>query len=68
MSYNYEINNTISKKKLDQSKYIYKNNELDTQLYIFELILKNNTSSPQIIRKIKRKRLSIIKWLCIKRL
>jgi len=54
MSYNYEINHNDIKKKLDQSKYICKTNEDDAQTYIFELVLKNNTNQPIIIRKIKK--------------
>ena len=41
MSYNYEINYNSQKKKTDNSKYIYKNNESDSQIYIFEIILKD---------------------------
>jgi hypothetical protein len=54
MSYNYEINNTNSKKKSEQSKYNYKTNETDSQTFIFELILKNKFEENIIIRKIKK--------------
>lgn len=54
MSYNYEINNNIPKKKIEQSKYTYKNNEVDSQTYIFELILKDKFNNIKIIRRIKK--------------
>ena len=41
MSYNYEINHNVQKKKSDNSKYTYRNNEIDSQTYIFELALKD---------------------------
>lgn len=53
MSYNYEINSNNQKKKLDQSKYIYKNSENDSQVFIFELILKDKFNNLQVIRRIK---------------
>jgi len=53
MSYNYEINYSLEKKKNDNSKFIYKNNECD-MLFIFELILTNNSNESTIIRKIKK--------------
>lgn len=54
MSYNYEINYPAQKKKYDQSKYIYKNNEADSQTYVFELILKNKFNQHKVIRRIKK--------------
>lgn len=54
MSYNYEINYNIQKKKNDQSKYTYKNNEIDSQTYIFELILKDKFNQVHVIRRIKK--------------
>jgi hypothetical protein len=54
MSYNYEITYDNNKKKSEQSKYIYKNNELDSQTFIFELILKNKMNQNQTIRKIMK--------------
>ncbi len=54
MSYNYEINYNIQKKKSDQSKYTYKNNEIDSQTYIFELILKDKFNQVNVIRRIKK--------------
>jgi hypothetical protein len=54
MSYNYEINHNIPKKKNEQTKYTYKQNEVDSQIYIFELILKDKNSSINIIRRIKK--------------
>ena len=50
MSVNYEV----PKKKSEQSRYIYKNNELDSQTFIFELILVNKNENQQIVRKIKK--------------
>ena len=50
MSTNYDI----SKKKSEHSRYIYKDNELDSQTFIFELILVNKNENQQIIRKIKK--------------
>ncbi len=54
MSYNYEINYNIQKKKSDQSKYTYKNNAIDSQTYIFELILKDKFNQVHVIRRIKK--------------
>ena len=54
MNYNYEINYNIHKKKNEQSKYIYKNNEVDSQTYIFELILKDKFNNLKVIRRIKK--------------
>lgn len=53
MSYNYEINFNDLKTKLDQSKYIYKNNVVDSQIFIFELILKDKSNNLKVIRRIK---------------
>lgn len=52
MSYNYDINFS-GKKKTDQSKYTYKSSEDNSQIFIFELILKGNNTNT-IIRKIKK--------------
>ena len=54
MSYNYEINYNVQKRKTDNSKYTYKNNEIDAQTYIFELALKDKFNEIQIIRRIKK--------------
>lgn len=56
MSYNYEINCNTNIKNKDQSsqKYIYANNEDDSHLYIFEVILKDKFNKTSIIRKIKK--------------
>lgn len=54
MSYNYEITYDNNKKKSEQSKYIYTNNEHDSQTFIFELILKNKMNQNQTIRKIMK--------------
>jgi hypothetical protein len=56
MSYNYEINCNTNIKNKDQSsqKYIYANNEDDSQLYIFEVILKDKFNKTSVIRKIKK--------------
>ena len=54
MNHNYEIDYNIHKKKIEQSKYTYKNNENDSQTYIFELILKDKSNNLKIIRRIKK--------------
>ena len=54
MSYNYEINLNINKKKLEQTKYTYKSNESDSTTLIFELILKTKNNENHIIRRIKK--------------
>lgn len=54
MSYNYEINYNVQKKKSDNSKYTYKNNEIDSQTYIFELALKDKFNKINVIRRIKK--------------
>ncbi len=54
MSYNYEINYNIHKKKNEISKYTYKNNEIDSQTYIFELILKDKFNNLKVVRRIKK--------------
>ena len=54
MSYNYEINYNIQKKKNELSKYTYKNNEVDSQTYIFELVLKDKFNQLNVIRRIKK--------------
>lgn len=56
MSYNYEINCNTNIKNKDQTsqKYIYANNEDDSQLYIFEVILKDKFNKTSVIRKIKK--------------
>ena len=54
MNHNYEINYNILKKKNEISKYTYKNNEVDSQTYIFELILKDKFNQLNVIRCIKK--------------
>jgi hypothetical protein len=54
MNHNYEINYNILKKKNEISKYTYKNNEVDSQTYIFELILKDKFNQLNVIRRIKK--------------
>lgn len=54
MNNNYEINYNLNKKKSEQSKYTYKNNEIDSQTYIFELIFKDKFNNVKIIRRIKK--------------
>ena len=49
-----EVNYIIQKKKLENSKYTYKMNEQGSQLFIFELIFRNNDGINNTIRKIKR--------------
>jgi len=50
----YEINYSIQKKKLENTKYSLKHNEQDTQLYIFEIVLKTFDDNNIVIRKIKK--------------
>jgi hypothetical protein len=50
----YEINYSIQKKKLENTKYSLKNNEQDSRLFIFEIILKTFDGTNIIIRKIKK--------------
>jgi hypothetical protein len=54
MNYNYEINYNIRKKKQDPSKYTYKNNEIDSQTFIFELVLKDKFNQHSVFRRIKK--------------
>jgi hypothetical protein len=54
MSYNYEINYNISKKKSEQSKYTYRTVEDDSQIFIFELVLKNTMNESNTIRKLMK--------------
>ena len=60
MSYNYEININNSKKKKHSSKYLYDNNMVDSQTYVFELIIINDMNENQIIRKIKRNNMGVL--------
>lgn len=53
MSYNYENNFNVQKKN-DNSKYIYTKNESDSQIYIFELVLKDKFNTTNVIRRIKK--------------
>jgi hypothetical protein len=46
-----EVNCSLQKKN---SKYILKNNEQDTKLFIFEIILKSNNGKTTTIRRIKK--------------
>lgn len=50
----YEINYSVQKKKLENSKYSLMNSEQDTQLFIFEIVLKTLDDKNIIIRKIKK--------------
>lgn len=50
----YEINYSIQKKKQENSKYSLMNNEQDSQLFIFEIILKTLDDKNITIRKIKK--------------
>jgi hypothetical protein len=50
----YEINYSIQKKKLENTKYVVSNNEQDSRLYIFEIILQPIEGTNIIIRKIKK--------------
>jgi len=49
-----EVNYIIQKKKPENSKYTYKMNEQGSQLFVFELIFRNNDGINSTIRKIKR--------------
>jgi hypothetical protein len=50
----YEINYSVQKKKLENSKYSLMNSEQDSQLFIFEIVLKTLDDKNIIIRKIKK--------------
>jgi hypothetical protein len=50
----YEINYSVQKKKQENSKYSLINNEQDSQLFIFEIILKTLDDKNITIRKIKK--------------
>jgi hypothetical protein len=50
----YEINYSVQKKKQENSKYALMNNEQDSQLFIFEIILKTLEDKSITIRKIKK--------------
>jgi hypothetical protein len=54
MNINYEINQNIPRKKADKSKYTYQKQEINTQIYIFELVLRDKFNNQKIIRKIKK--------------
>ena len=49
-----EVNYTIQRKKSENSKYTYKNNEQGSPIFIFELIFNNNHGINTTVRKIKR--------------
>jgi len=49
-----EVNYTIQKKKNENSKYTYKMNEQGSQIFIFEIIFRNNEGINNTIRKIKK--------------
>lgn len=49
-----EISYSIQKKKLENSKYNYKNNEQGSTIFIFELVLKDENGEYNTIRKIKK--------------
>ena len=50
----YEINYSVQKKKQENSKYSLMNNEQDSQLFIFEIILKTLDDKSITMRKIKK--------------
>jgi hypothetical protein len=52
MNYNNEINNLQKKKYI--SKYIYTNNDISPNIYIFELVLKDKFNNDNIIRHIMK--------------
>lgn len=49
-----EVNYSIQKKKNENSKYTYKNNEQGSQNFIFEIILKDKSGELTTMRKIKK--------------
>lgn len=49
-----EVNYSIQKKKNENSKYTYKNNEQGSQNFIFEIIFKDKSGELTTIRKIKK--------------
>lgn len=49
-----EVNYSIQKKKTENSKYTYKNNEQGSQIFVFELVFYNNEGNHSTIRRIKR--------------
>ena len=49
-----EVNYSIQKKKSENTKYSLKTNEQDSQLFIFEIILRTFEGNNIIIRKIKK--------------
>jgi len=49
-----EVNYSIQKKKSENSKYTYKNNEQGSQIFIFEIVLKDKSGELNTIRKIKK--------------
>ena len=52
MNYNNEFNNLQKKKYI--SKYIYTNNDISPDIYIFELVLKDKFNNDNIIRHIMK--------------
>lgn len=54
MSYNYEINYNLENKKNKRMNCICTNNELDSQTYIFELVLRDIFNNTSVIRRIKK--------------
>lgn len=48
------MNYNIQKNNVDYSKYVYKNNKIDTNTYIFELLLNDEEYNSKIIRCIKK--------------
>jgi len=49
-----ELSYSIQKKKQENSKYLYKNNEQGSQIFIFEIVLKDDENEVNTIRKIKK--------------
>jgi len=49
-----EVNCTIQKKKIENSKYTYKMNEQGSQIFIFEIIFRNIEGNNSTIRRIKK--------------
>lgn len=49
-----EVNYSIQKKKLENSKYTYKSNENGSQIFIFEIIFRELSGEINTLRKIKK--------------
>ena len=52
MNINYEINNILVNNNYMTNKYMYRNNEISDELYIFEIELIDTNNNSHFIRKI----------------